>query len=404
MFLMKLRVRNFRSIEDEELDLAPITVVYGPNGAGKSSLLYSLRTLKSVIFDPNRSPDGFFNYTFINLGDFEGVVFDHDLRRALELSITVQEDTLDLTYQVVIGQKEGSLNLSAVLDGKPLGEFRLSVTFPYSVSKREQEIIDFAGNSFTVHWDGITARVQAQSDDQDVQEAANQLTAQFNVPTETLRSIGVVPLRRGFSKPYYSPVSVSSFLANEDEVATLLANDRYLQQRVSHYLEHTLGRDFRVNVKLGTSTFSLDTIDKETGLGTELVNEGFGVNQVVHILAKCLHKDVRWVCVEEPEVHLHPSAVRELVRTFVRIMRNEGKRFLISTHSETLVVALLALVARDEITPSDLAFYWAKKDKKSTQFERQAANEHGQLEGGLSSFMLGELEDTIALLGIDQAE
>jgi len=61
---MRLAIKNFRSIKEQVIELAPINVVYGPNGAGKSSLLYSLLTLKNVVLNPNQQPGGFFNYVF----------------------------------------------------------------------------------------------------------------------------------------------------------------------------------------------------------------------------------------------------------------------------------------------------------------------------------------------------
>jgi len=61
---MKLHIRNFRSIKEQDLDLTRVTVVYGANGAGKSSLLYALLTLKNIILNPNQNPNGSFNYTF----------------------------------------------------------------------------------------------------------------------------------------------------------------------------------------------------------------------------------------------------------------------------------------------------------------------------------------------------
>ncbi len=397
-----LQIKHFRSIEDQALEFAPMTMVYGPNGAGKSSLLYSLLTLKSVLLDSNRNANAFFNFNFINLGDYRGVVFDHRTANNIELSLTLSEKGHSFTYELIIGQKEGSLNLYASRNGGPLGEFRLPVTFPYPAHQREQQTITYDEIAFPVIWDGITAQVQVETPDERAKETAYHLGAMLNAPMELLRRIGVIPLKRGFTKPTYSSVPVTGFLTEEGEVATLLANDKYLVQKVSHYLEETLGRDFRVNVTPGTATFSLDTTDKNTGLGSELVNEGFGVNQVVYMLTKCLHGDAEWLCIEEPELHLHPSAIRKLAKTFLRIAHDESKGFLISTHSETFVTALLAMIAKGEANPSDLAFYWAKKDGKSTQFERQEVNEKGQLKGGLSSFMEGELEDIAAFLGIDE--
>jgi AAA15 family ATPase/GTPase len=71
---MKLTVKNFCSIQDQAVELAPITLLYGTNGSGKSSLLYALLTLKNIVLNSNRTGDEFFNYTFINLGNFDGVV------------------------------------------------------------------------------------------------------------------------------------------------------------------------------------------------------------------------------------------------------------------------------------------------------------------------------------------
>ena len=131
-------------------------------------------------------------------------------------------------------------------------------------------------------------------------------------------------------------------------------------------------------------------------LETELVNDGYGVNRAAWLLALALHDETKWMCIEEPETHLHPSAVRKLARTFVEIMRNEDKRFLLTTHSEVLVLALLSEVARGNLLPNEVAFYLTTKEGKETKYERQEVNELGQVEGGLSSFMEGEMEDIAA--------
>ena len=99
---------------------------------------------------------------------------------------------------------------------------------------------------------------------------------------------------------------------------------------------------------------------------------------------------------------MHPTAVRGVAKVLVKIIRDEGKRFLISTHSESFLSALLALVAKGEIEPSNLACYFAKKEKKATEFERQLVNEKGQIEGGLTSFIEGELDDLRPFLKVSR--
>ncbi len=398
---MKIQIKNFRSIENQEIELTPITVVYGPNGAGKSSLLYALLTLKNVILNPNQNPSGFFNYIFVSLGSFEAVVFDHQKRNRVNLGITLEKDGTTLVYRVSVGETEGTFNLE-MEEQRFKAKMELPVSFPYPGNQQFQQSISLDERSFTVVWNGVTVQVQTGVQTQEAQEEAKQIATSLNTPTELLRKVGIVPQKRGFSKPHFQSVPVSPMMITEDEVATLLSTDKYLVSRVSFYLEQILDRDFRVNVQPGTAIFSLDSTDKKTGVASELVNEGFGINQIAYFLARCLHRDVEWVCVEEPEIHLHPSAVRGVAQALVKILHDEGKHFIISTHSESFLAALLALVAKGELKPSDLACYFAQKEKKKTNFERQLVNEKGQIEGGLMSFIEGELEDIRALLKINR--
>ena len=46
---MKLHIKNFRSIKQLDLEIAPITVLYGHNGTGKSSALYAPLTMRNIV-------------------------------------------------------------------------------------------------------------------------------------------------------------------------------------------------------------------------------------------------------------------------------------------------------------------------------------------------------------------
>jgi predicted ATPase len=394
---MEFRIKNFRSIQDQAVELAPITVIYGPNGAGKSSLLYALVAFKNLVLNPNRRVDEFFNLNFINLGNFEAVVFDHDLREQMGFSLSFARRGADLTYRIKFDKDTGEFSL-LVRDKETVIDLHLAVSFPYPANASTSEKFVYGESTFTVNWNGITAQVQADPPSPEMQEVAIYFTTLLNAPIEVLRTVGIVPLQRGFSKPFYSTTPLSPMLITEDEVASVLANHKYLVAKVSHYLEQIVERDFRLNSTLGTAIFSLDATDKSTGVATELVNEGYGVNQLVYFLARTLHADSALMCVEEPEVHLHPSIVRKLAKVMVAITREEHKRFLISTHSETFLTALLALVAKKELNTSDLMCYMVHKRGKVTEFEPQSVNENGQIEGGLANFVQGEMEDVMAFL------
>ena len=397
---MNLGITNFRSIRRQDVEIAPITVVYGPNGAGKSSLLYAILTLKNVALNSNQQLNAFFNYGFANLGGYEAVVFDHDKRNDMRLGLDLFPDEVShlVKYYVGISATEGQFTL--VSDGLGAAP-HISVTFPYPGNQPTTQKCKIGGSALNVTWNGLVAQVASDTDTEAAKRDAESLARRLNAPAEVLRRLGMVPHKRGFDKSSYAAVPVSPMMVTEDEMASLLIGNRWLVQKVSHYLEKIVGRDFRVHpVSPGSASYTLDSTDRATGVGSDLVNDGFGVSQTVHLLAGCLNQDTETVCVEEPEIHMHPSAVRRLVGAFVEMVHKENKRFVITTHSEQLVLTLLALVARKELSPEEIACYLARKEQKETTFERQEITEDGQIEGGLGAFMEGELEDVKAFLGV----
>jgi predicted ATPase len=395
---MLLKIKNFRAIQDQEVELTPITVVYGANGAGKSSLLYALLTLKAAVLNSNSATSGLFNYGFTSLGGFDAVVFDHLKRNNIELSLRVQADTGTVEHAVSFGETQGTYKLTFE-HSKHIQSVETLVTFPYPGNLPVTVNVSLNEESAAFTWNGITAQLPAgQQAGPETLEMLSRLLAVINTPAEVLRKVAMVPLRRGFSKPVYQSQPVSAALITEEEVATFLSTNKYLVSKVSYYLERVLNQDFRVNVQPGTAIFSLDATDKKTGVATELVNEGFGVNQMVYFLAKALNPDAGWTCIEEPEIHLHPTAVRGFARILRDIVVDEGKSFLVSTHSEAFVLALLSMVGEGRLSTQQVAFYFVQKESKKAVFERQRIYDDGRIEGGLTSFMGGELEDLKSLL------
>ena len=399
--IKRLKIGNFRSLQKtQEVELAPITLIYGGNGAGKSSLIYALLVLKNIVLNPNQQPDAFFNLLVINLGGFEQAIFDHRKQdETMILGVSIQEATTQLDYAVSIKLNSGEFTLQAKNDFKLA--LSLEVTFPYPSNRSADTTLGVGNDKYNVKWNGLTATLTIPPEaTPEAHEEAKRINVLLNRPIETIRQVDFIPLRRGFFKPQYTQVPISPTLVGEDEVATLLAQDRYLSGKLSQYLQDITNREFILHAGLGTAFFSPESCDKLARVTTELVNDGFGTNQLVYVLAKALRPDARFVCVEEPEINLHSTSVHNLAQAIVRMVKEEEKQFLITTHSEALVLALLSQVAKHDIGPDDLACYLASKTKKATHFERQSVNSKGQIEGGLKTFMEAELEDLKVFLGV----
>ena len=176
--------------------------------------------------------------------------------------------------------------------------------------------------------------------------------------------------------------------------------ERFAQYEISRFVEKITGRRIQPQAQIGTSTFTIDSVPTDRAVSASIVNEGFGINQLVYMLTICLYSRYKIVAIEEPEIHLHPSMVRELAITLAEIAKEKDRRLIVSTHSETFVVALLSQIAAGKIKVDDVSFVLAENPNGSTVLTQQKATPDGQIEGGLRAFMASEAKDLMDFLGL----
>ena len=406
-----LEISGFRSIRSASVDIAPLTVIYGPNGSGKSSLIYGLLTLKNFLTNPNRNLPSLFNYPTIDLGGFREVVSRHNADGTISAALSVSDDNgACAKFSLSMAESGGESKLCLHDRGfEPSRDVKMGVEigFPY---RANQEIHSSIGciaaepngnvdmSDVNLIWNGVGLRTRERS------PIWNGLLTWANGPMGLIRSTCFAPLRRGFGSPAFGVASVTSDLGSDEEVASLLATDRNLKYAVGDKMEPIIGRRVDVHFQIGASAFNLDSIPKNGGVPVAMVNEGFGTNQLAYLLTLCLYEKAKIVAIEEPEIHLHPAMVRKLVHAMVDIVSKGDKRIIVSTHSETFVVALLARIAAGEISVDDVSFILAENPDGESVFTKNAASPNGQLEGGLHSFIASELEDMAVFLGLDESD
>lgn len=81
----------------------------------------------------------------------------------------------------------------------------------------------------------------------------------------------------------------------------------------------------------------------------------------------------QYICVEEPEIHLHPKFQSILADMFVEAFQKYNIRFIIETHSEYLIRKLQVLIADKEcsLTSGDVSLNYVEKDEKGVSDNRQ---------------------------------
>lgn len=393
--LTKLTVQNFRSIESCDVELAPITIFFGPTSAGKSTLFYALLVLRNFILNPNQALDGLFNLGFQNLGGFEACIFDHRASKTLEVTAHFGSRR---SYGIQLRKTDADIT-----DDSEFLTLKAKVAIPYGANQSWPFTFTDKDEEFAVNWNGFAATVSSKSGTPEAQARAATIADALNAPVEAVKRVDVCPHRRGFFKPSYSPAPLTPTPTSEDEVATLVINDQNSAPRISINTTEIFDRDFRINTISGTATTFLQTTE-QTGARIPglLVNDGFGVNQVVYMLAKIHRPDVETIFIEEPEIHLHPTVIRNFARVLTRLTTDEGKQLIFTTHSAEFLLAILACVKEKLLLPEQLRCYHVSREKKQTSFNLESVSEDGQISGGLSSFMAGELKDIKTFLSVSQ--
>jgi len=394
--LTKLTVRNFRSIEACDVELGAITIFFGPTSAGKSTLFYALLVLRNFILNPNQALDGLFNLGFQNLGGFDACIFDHVTSKALGVTAHFGKNR---SYGVSFRKAEADVFVKC-----EFLDIAMKVPIPYAANQSMPVSYlseDASKEEYTINWNGFAATVSSKSGAASAQANAVTIAEALNAPAEAIKRVDVCPHRRGFFKPSYSPTPLTPTPTSEDEVATLLINDPNAPPRISINTVEIFDRDFRTHTVPGTATTFLQTTEqKGARIPGLVVNDGTGVNQVVYMLAKIQRPDAETILIEEPEVHLHPTVIRRFARVLARLATEDKKQLLFTTHSEQFLLSMLACV-KEKLLPSDhIKCYHVSREKKQTVFSPEQVSSDGQISGGLSSFMEGELQDIKTFLGV----
>ena len=336
MRIARVGIRNFRGIRSLDLDLGLITVLIGENNSGKTSVLDALKFCLRELSPRRRIV---FSGMDFHLTDGQAEPSSAD---PIEIEVMFSDSPDDHWDDELVGR----LNRAGILqiDEKDRNHVRLRVTCEYDRSSRDfshlWSFLDLKGDPLS------RARSRALSVLQD-EIRYYYLTA--------LRDAGRHFDAKGpFWRPFLqnSELSVEKKLEIEEklqEVNNLVVSSHASFEQVQNGLrrvqsvvplatgeavsiEAVPGRMFdmlaKAQVQLGTTTGAKIPLDRH-GEGTQ----SLAVLLLFSAFLKAQAEGAPVLALEEPEAHLHPSAIRalgELVRGFA------GQK-LISTHSGELL-------------------------------------------------------------------
>ncbi len=180
----------------------------------------------------------------------------------------------------------------------------------------------------------------------------------------------ICPLRTVAKDVYYSSdakggLSVSSDGASAYQMLldSYLGTDSQLFRKVSDWMAKYLdGQRLEIEKSIDDYRFVI-----ERGRSKVRIQEvGQGISQVLPIIVQTyVQESERVAIIEEPELHLHPSAQIPVMERMARTAKERNCCYVVETHSENMVLAVRRMVSRKELSQDDVSIVYVDMDEET---------------------------------------
>ena len=128
-----------------------------------------------------------------------------------------------------------------------------------------------------------------------------------------------------------------------------------------------------------------------------ITDVGFGVSQVLPVLVMCYYVPKGSVLLlEQPELHLHPSAQAWLADVFIDVVNNRNIQIILESHSEHFLRRLQRRIAEEDISVKKTALYFCRMENSSSQTEQLDVDMFGDIRNWPKDFFGDEMGELTA--------
>ena len=367
MQIDRVKVKNFKSLRDIELELKPLTLITGVNSSGKSSFIQAILLLK-------QNEDRFYstrgkkivniNDEYVKLGDKQDILFEEAYKEKIEVSIfnstqnhslIFDNETLDIELTKLLPDEgEETFNIFYE-DFQYIMTDRVAPSIAYMLSDEaiSKNLLGMSGE--------YTAHYLAQNNHKKLH--INELKHPNAITSQLLENVSLWlgEISRG--------IEIKAKIYNELQQVNLSYSYVYGDNRTNEYSP---------------------------------LNVGFGLTYSLPIIVAILKaKAGDLLIIENPESHLHPAGQSKIAKLCAIAVAN-GVQIIIESHSDHFLNAIRVATKQNIISPDDsVIYYFSKKDGSlETQVEDIKVNKDGSIDNYPEGFFDQFDNDLDELLGL----
>lgn len=368
---------NYRAFKSTQyLNVSPLTILFGYNNSGKSAAIRLLSMLSASFSKarPETYTPSFIDYTAPCLRGaiFRNIAYANQSRMGFGIewadrdmfSFDIKQEGVDREILTSLSYKEHSN-----------GEVHES-SYIQSLGV-EGRYVEAGGQGREYFLDKFSIVKNLKAKRPLFPNISKKITALSN-SVYWLNAVRVYPPREFSIDP-----SVRSGIrfdgAGTAETIWNLANnksDAFLW--INEWLAETCGRvivldtlsqsvsNERIVARL--ETVSVGEGDQSSSIRVPILDSGEGIAQALPVVTLCAMAakgdlgEYPIILLEQPELHLHPKAIVTLANFIVTcIKKNKNARFIIETHSESLLLAVQTVIASKTLDLTDVCTYWISK-------------------------------------------
>ena len=401
--LERLQFTNFKTWESVDMTLGPVTALFGTNSSGKTSILQFLLLLKQTKDATDRSIALELNGDLVKLGTIADAIHRRQEERSIEFRLDLampSELTLidpEASRRTIMARSQRLTIESeiSVRQRAPFGRmlrYRLgSLAFALARKKNGDDTeFDLHEETQGFHLRRTMGRKwplpgpiksyafpdQARTYFQNTSFLSD-LESAYESAIDRIYYLG--PLRDYPYRDYLWARSRPSDVGQKGERAIdaiLAATDagwkgnlkpkarlKSFQEIIAYWLkEMGLIHSFAVTeIAQGSNRWQARLQTRPGATEVLLTDVGFGVSQVLPVITLLYYvPEGSTVILEQPEIHLHPSAQAHLADVILNVAQHRKVQVIVESHSEHLLLRLQRRIAEDEkgATGRDVKLYF----------------------------------------------